>query len=66
MDKDQEVKHSTQKNKCEWLKNHAEIAKTAAVHNDMWTVYQTAKKHWQFQGKKWTHQNKIRLTAVKC
>ena len=64
MDKDQEVKHGTQKDKCEQLENQAEVAKTAAAHNDMWTVYQTAKNHLLFQGKKWTNQSKRWLPTV--
>ena len=43
MDKDCEVKHSAQEDKCGWLVNQAEIARTVAAHNDMQTLYQIAK-----------------------
>ena len=34
-DKDKQVKHSAQKDKCPWLKKQVNQAKAATAHNDM-------------------------------
>ena len=63
--KTKKVKHSSHKDKCGWLENQDEMAEITTPCNDMWTVYQITKNHWQFQGSKWTDKSKTWLTAVK-